>query len=485
MLNVRTLIAGLTLALSACTLGPTFKRPEPPATKAYLAPGEQPGAPSATPGSPSPGEFQQHIVRGAAVGADWWTVFDSPALSELVAMAVANNQTLASARASLGQAQELAGAAAGARYPQVSLNAGAGNQQYGAQFLGTFSVPAFSYVAVGAAVSYTLDFTGGIARTIEEQRALAQYQQSETQAVYLTLTGNVVMQAITVASTRGQIHAVDDLIAQDRDNLKLVQTEFDNGSASKVDVLTAQSQLASDQTLLPPLRQQLAVARHALALLVGRTPAEWTAPDFELTSLKLPRDLPLSLPSELVRHRPDILAAEAQLHAATAAVGVATANLYPQITLSATLGQQALANEADQLFNSANTAWTLISGITAPVFKGGTLRAERRAAVDALRASSANYKQTVLVSFVQVADLLDALDHDAELLAAQSSALGTARSNTELARESYRVGYTGLLQVVDAQRLLLTAQLGLLRAEAQQYVDTVQLYLALGGGELH
>jgi NodT family efflux transporter outer membrane factor (OMF) lipoprotein len=447
---------------------------------------EQPPAARATAsGQPSTSEFEQHIVSGAAVGANWWSAFDSPGLNELVATAIANNQTLASARATLAQAQELAGAAAGARYPQVSLNAGAGNQQYGAQFLGTFSVPAFSYVAVGATVSYTLDFTGGIARTIEEQRALAQYEQSEAEAVYLTLTGNVVMQAITVASTHAQIHAVDDLIAQDRDNLKLVQTEFDNGSASKVDVLTAQSQLASDQTLLPPLRQQLAAARHALALLVGHAPSEWAAPDFELTSLKLPRELPLSLPSELVKNRPDILAAEAQLHAATAAVGVATANLYPQITLSASLGQQALADEADQLFNSANTAWTLISGITAPVFKGGTLRAERRAAVDALRASSANYQQTVLASFVQVADLLDALDHDAELLAAQSSALGTARSNTELARESYRVGYTGLLQVVDAQRLLLTAQLGLLRAQAQQYVDTAQLYLALGGGALH
>jgi NodT family efflux transporter outer membrane factor (OMF) lipoprotein len=188
----------------------------------------------------------------------------------------------------------------------------------------------------------------------------------------------------------------------------------------------------------------------------------------------------LSLPSSLAHRRPDILAAEAQLHAATAAVGVATANLYPQITLTGTGGWQSLAGQA--LFGRSNTAWSLVSGLTAPLFDGGTLRAERRASLDELRASAADYQEVVLESFGQVANVLDALQHDAELIAAQSNALEAAQNSVELARESYSAGNTGILQVLDAQRQRLSAQLGLLRAQAQQYSDTTQLFLALGGG---
>ncbi len=467
--------AAAAAALCACTVGPSFKPPTAPQPSAYTAPGESQPAGAA--------DFAQRILLGGTPAAQWWSLFHSPQLDGLIGQAVADNHTLAVARASLEEANELVKAEAGARFPQVSLGAGAGRQQYGKEFLGSlFVLPPFSYVAVGATVSYTVDYMGGVARSVEQRRALAQYQRSEADAAYLALTGSVVLQAMHAAAARAEIAAITQLVSEDRDNLNLVRTEFEDGTVSRVDVLTAQSQLASDETLLPPVRQRLDVARHALAVLIGKAPADWTPPQLELADLALPRELPVSLPSELVHRRPDILAAEAQLHAATAAVGVATANLYPQINLTATGGFQSLPFQ--QLFDRSNTAWTLISGVTAPVFEGGKLRAEQRAAVDQLRAAAAQYQQVVLESFGQVADLLDALRHDSELLAAQSNALSAAASSAELARESYRAGNTGLLDVLDAQRQRLAAQLGLVRAEAQQYIDTTQLFLALGGSNL-
>jgi NodT family efflux transporter outer membrane factor (OMF) lipoprotein len=295
----------------------------------------------------------------------------------------------------------------------------------------------------------------------------------------LTLTGDVASEAVVIAATRGQIRAAAELLSEDRDNLSLVRTAFANGSVSRLDVLTAQSQLASDQALLPPLNQQLAMARHALAVLLGRSPADWSQPDFELADIRLPRQIPVSVPSRLVRHRPDILAAEARLHAATAAVGIATANLYPQIALTATLGQQAL--RPAKLFDASSTAWSLIASLTQPLFDGGTLRAERRASLDALHASAARYQQVVLDSFGQVADLLDALDHDAQLVAAQAKARDTSQASLELARQSYQAGNSGILQVVDAQRERQRAELGFLQAQSRQYLDTIQLLLAVGG----
>ena len=461
-------------ALSACTVGPSFKPPRTPAPATYTAQPTKPAQAS---------DFAQSIVLGGEPAADWWTVFGSPELDALVRQAVADNRTLAEAKARLAEAQELARAKAGAELPELSLDGGAGKQKYGKEFLGSlFSLPPFSYVAIGATVHYTVDYLGGTARTVEEQRALAQSSASEADAAYLTLTGGVVTQAVIAASAQAEMDTVGELLAEDRRNVELVRTAFENGSVSRVDVVTAQSQLASDETLLPPLRQQLTAARHALAVLIGRTPADWTPPAITLDALKLPRVVPVRLPSELVHRRPDILAAEARLHAATAAVGIATANLYPRITLTATGGLQSLPGE--QLFDSSNTAWTLISGVTAPVFNGGRLHAERRAALDELAASASRYQQVVLESFGQVADLLDALSHDAELLAAQSNALAAAQSSADLARESYAAGNTGVLQVLDAQRQQLTASVGLLRAEGQQRVDTAQLFLALGGGRL-
>ena len=473
-------------ALCACNVGPSFKRPTTPTPAAYIGRSEPLSSGSAAAGANqnalTASDFGQHILLGATPAADWWKLFESQPLDELIHRAASSNHTLSAARATLLEAQEVVAAQSGARYPQVSVDAGAGRQKYGTQFAGPFSVPPFTYLAVGATVRYALDYTGGIARSVEQREALAQYQHSEVEAAYLSLTGNVALQAMIIASTRAQLQAVSELLAEDRDNLNLVRTAFQNGSVSKTDVLTADSQLASDETLLPPLYHQLAVARHALAVLVGQTPADWSPPDFELGEIKLPRELPVSLPSELVHRRPDILAAEAQLHAATAAVGIATANLYPQITLTASGGQEAAPASAWRLFDRSGTAWSLISGLTAPIFDGGTLRADRRAALEELHASAERYQQTVLESFGQVADVLDALSQDARTLAAQTRALAVAQSSLELSRESYSAGNTGILQVLDAQRQRQQAQLGFVRAQAQQYLDTTQLFLALGGG---
>jgi NodT family efflux transporter outer membrane factor (OMF) lipoprotein len=470
-------------SLAACAVGPNFTRPETAAPAAYRVPEEasRSGA-GATPLTTESAisAYSQQLIPGASPNADWWTTFRSRDLDEVVSEAVAHNHTLAAAKARVEQARELVKAEAGNLYPQVSVSGGSGRQKYGAQFLGPLAVPPFTYVASGATVSYLVDYTGGIRRSVEQREALAQYQRSEADAAYLSLTGSVVSEAMQIAAARAEIEALSQLLAEDHENLDLVRIAFENGSVSRVDVLTAQSQLATDEALLPPLRQQLAIARHALAVLAGRAPGEWLPPDFSLDALQLPKEVPVSLPSELAHHRPDILAAEAQLHAATAAVGVATANLYPQITLSATGGWQSLPSQT--LFTRSNAAWSLISGLTAPLFDGGKLRAQRRAALDQLRASAAQYQQVLLDSFGQVADALDALGHDAELVASQSTALATATSNLDLARESYSAGNSRILDVIDAQRRRLDAQRGLLRAEAQQYLDTAQLFLALGSG---
>jgi len=472
--------------LAACAVGPDFKRPASAPPAAYRVPEES--SASADGVTPSASEsaasaHPQSFITGANPAEEWWTVFASADLDAMVHEAIARNHTLAAAQARVAEAHELVKAEAGNLYPQLNFDGGAGRQRYGTQFLGPLvnNLPTFSYVSAGLAVQYRVDYAGGVARSVEQREALAQYQRSEADATYLSLTGSVVAEATQVAAARAEIQAVAELLAEDRSNLGLVRTAFANGSVTRVDVLTAESQLATDEALLPPLRQQLALARHALAVLTAHAPGEWTPPDFSLSALTLPMQLPVSLPSELAHRRPDILAAEAQLHAATAAVGVATANLYPQITLTASGGWQSVPGQT--LFTHSNAAWSLISGITAPLFDGGTLRAERRAAVEELRSSAARYQEVVLESFGQVADALDALTHDGQLVAAQSNALASATSNVELARESYAAGNSGILQVIDAQRRRLDAQVGFLHAEAQQYLDTTQLFVALGSGD--
>jgi len=340
--------------------------------------------------------------------------------------------------------------------------------------------PNFNLFQIGPTVSYALDLFGGTRRQIERAAALADVRHDALDAAYLALTGNVVIEAVDVAAIRGQQKAVSDTLEIDRENLSLVQRERKAGTVPDSDVITAESQLATDETQLPGLDQQLSVARHALAVLLGRAPGDWSPPNFDLATLTLPDRLPVSLPSELVHQRPDIQAAEARLHAASAQIGVATAQLYPSITLSGAIGVAGL--DGGHLFDPAGLVWSVAAGLTQPIFDGGTRQAVRRAALALFKAAAADYQQTVLQGFGQVADILQALAHDADLLAAQQHALDMATEAVRLQRIDYANGGIGILGMLDAQRQYQQARLGYVRAEAQRYQDTIQLLVAMGGG---
>jgi NodT family efflux transporter outer membrane factor (OMF) lipoprotein len=384
--------------------------------------------------------------------------------------AIDGNLDLAAADATIAQANETVAAAAGGLLPQVDFAAGGGRLRAA----GVAGAATSNFYAVGPQASFDFDVFGGTKRLIEQRAALAEFQKHRFDAAYLTLTGDVASQALLLASARAQIDAVELLLADDRKNLELVSAGHLYGGATQVDVASAKSQLAQDQTLAPPLAQQRDVALHALSILAGKGPADWVAPDFDLTDFTQPPDLPVSLPSEVARDRPDILEAEAQLHAASAAIGVATADLYPRLQLSATLSAAAAGPGIGAL-------WSVAAGLTGPIFHGGTLQANRRASVDGYKASLASYQQTVVRSLGQVADILRAINHDAEEYAAQERALSAAEASLRLNREAYRAGEIDVLQVLDAERAYQRALLGQIQARTAQYLDTVQLSVALGG----
>jgi len=457
------------LLVSACTMGPDFQTPAPPAVTTYGAKDDA--------GPPA----DQRLALGARIEGDWWTAFQSAPLDGVIKQALTGNQDVEAARHRMAEAEEEVNAAEGALLPQVSLGATAGYQKYGRSLFGplNFSIPPFAYYTVGPTVSFPLDLFGGQKRTVEEKKALLDYQGFELDAAYQSLTAHVAAEALALAVAKAQLETLDGIIAEDERDVGLVQSAITGGSGTRVQLVSAQSQLAEDRALLPDLRQQAAVARHALSILTGKAPAEWSPPDFALKDFTLPAQLPVSLPSELVHRRPDIQAAEAQLHAASAAIGVATANLYPSLNLSATVTQQALT--PGTLFNSINNAYSLAAGLTQPIFEGGKLSAERRAALDNYQAALAVYRQTILTAFGNVADRLQALSNDADRLHAQEEAADTASQALDLARRSYEAGNSGILDVIDAERRNAQAKLGLARATAQRLMDTAELYLALGG----
>jgi NodT family efflux transporter outer membrane factor (OMF) lipoprotein len=471
------MLAAVLLATTAagCAVGPNFKPPAAPTQTGYLPPSER--APTAPPA--------QTVELGAKVTADWWTLFRSPQMDSLVREAIAGSPTLDSARARLAEANETVRSARSALAPQVGFTASEGEEKYSATAFGLapniFPLPShFNLFQLGPSASYHVDAFGGVHRQIEAQAALADYQHDQLDAAYLTLTGQTVAEALEVAAARAQLQATVEIVALDRQNLDLVRRSREAGEAPDSDVVLSQSQLAADETLSPPLAQELDVARHALAVLTGRAPSDWSPPDFDLEALTLPQALPVSLPSELVHHRPDIMAAEAQLHAASARIGVATARLYPDITLNAGISASAL--NAGGLFDSSGLVWSVAAGLTQPIFDGGMRRAERRAALDDFKASAADYRQTVLRAFEDVADILRALDHDEDLLAAQQRALESATESVRLQQINYQDGGTGLLLLVDAQRQYQQARLGYARALAARFEDTARLLMAMGGG---
>ena len=473
---IKSLGAAAALMLAGCGSEPSTQ--PPPVT------GDLGYSPSGTPPIPSVGKAgtDQHFALGKEVSGEWWGLFQSPALDGLVTQAIAGNRNLVVARASLDAAHEAVKVAAGGLYPQVDFGTSASRQRNNFEAVGLTGFPPkeFNVYSFGPTVSYTFGLGGLVPLQVEEQQALEDVQSHELKAAYLTLTGGAVTEAVTIASLNAQIKAVNDMIADDQTNLKLVQDMVTAGAGTDLDVQTANAQLASDRTQLPPLRQQLSVAQHALTVLVGKTPANWSAPNFALEQLTLPAEIPVSLPSDFVHQRPDILASEAQLHVAAASVGVANAQLYPRLTISADVMQQFLKPET--IFDPMSNIWSIGANLAAPIFHGGALTAQKREAEHNYEGSIASYEQTVLSAFGQVADLLDALEHDAEQLTAEQTAYQSAASTVDLTRKSFQLGNATLLQVLDAQRQLQQARLGLARAEAQRFLDSTQLFVALGGG---
>jgi NodT family efflux transporter outer membrane factor (OMF) lipoprotein len=463
------LMAGM---VGGCTVGPDFSAPAAPSEKSYTA---QPVRMRVSAGA---GMDQQRVDMGGRVRMDWWTLLESQDLDQTVQLALSNNKTLDIAKANVAKATEEVKAARGALYPQVDASAQFGQQKYGATFLGpmTPTFPTFSSYSAGLGVTYDLDVFGGNRRRIELAGADSEAQQEALNAARLNVAGSTVVDALQIASIHDQIVVTGKVIASDQQNLRLVRTATAGGTATDIDVATAQSQLDHDTGLLPPLRQQLAAAQDAMATLVGKSAASWTAPAFSLAAMPLPESIPLAVPSELVRARPDILAAEAQLHAASAAIGVATAGLYPQINLSAAISEQGL------LGGPAGAAWSLLGGLTAPIFHGGALSASRRAAEDSYQAAFGQYQQTVLTAFQQVADYLHGFGNAADAVTTQEHALGSADTALRLTRVGYAGGTAALIQVLDAQRLQQLAELSLVQARTDRYMQTVNLFLAVGGG---
>jgi NodT family efflux transporter outer membrane factor (OMF) lipoprotein len=465
------------LLAGGCAVGPDFVRPAAPSLNGY----ETEPISLPVPGDPDPAQR----FTGDAIARRWWELFRSPALDEVLALAVTDSPTLASARATLAQAEQVVLVARAAYYPQVDL-AATGSWQNARSLGGSASRTIIgsggnhlttSMFGIGPALTYTPDVFGHNRRFVEQQTALAENQAQQLAAAYLTLTASTVTQALTIASTEAQIKAVNDIIAADEHNLELVRIAFAAGSVARTDVLSAESQLAGDRTLLPPLLQQWNVAQHALSVLVGKSPAEWSPPEFELETLTLPGDLPVTVPSELVHRRPDILAAEAQLHAASAAIGVATAQLYPSITISPSVVLQAVGGPV----SAPSVIGSIAGTIVAPLYHGGALRAQQRAAIDAYESELAVYRQTLLLAFGQVADILRALQHDAELLGSETAAVTASQASLALAQDAYAAGRGSLVQVLDAQRLYAQALLGYAHAKGQRYLDTVLLFEAMGG----
>ncbi|HZZ31345.1 MAG TPA: efflux transporter outer membrane subunit [Phenylobacterium sp.] len=468
-------VSASALALAACTtVGPNFKTPagpSGPAASGYAMAGDV--TPSGVKLSPD--------VR---VAGPWWQAFGSPELDAAIRQGLASSPTVAEARYNLEKAQAQAAAVRGAQLPQVDANASAQRERINLAAFGfsgfpglpPIQSPTINLYSIGGSVSYDLDVFGGRKRATEKALAQAEAAARQADAAYLSLSGNMAMQAMKIASLRGQIAASREIIADDRRVIDMVRAAESAGGEAHAALSGGVAQLAEDEALLPPLQRDLDGARHQMALLAGKSPAEWTAPDFDFARITAPAEAPVSLPSQLVRNRPDIRQAEANLHAATAAVGVAVANQYPDIRLSAMLTQEAIA--PGNIFRGDAAAWDILGGISAPIFHGGTLKAERKAAEADARIALARYEQTVLKAFVEVSDVLSNLGSDQQAIASLELANQAAESAAKDAQNALKLGGGPMVDVVQAQRTLSRARRALVEAQGRRYGDLVQLYAA-------
>ncbi len=418
------------------------------------------------------------------IPGDWWTLFHSASLNRLIDQSLHANPDLDAAQAALRQAQENVYAEQGALFPSATIGLQAQKERISGASFGSPSLHAtFGLVTPSLNISYVPDVFGGTRREIESLTAQADNQRFQLEATYLTLTSNVVVAAVQEASLRGQIGATQDIIKDQQQSLNLVRQRFNLGGASQADVLTQQAQLAQTLATLPPLQKQLAQTRDQLTALAGQLPAHEVSETFSLDSMRLPEVLPVSLPSQLVEQRPDIRAAEAQMHAASAEIGVATANQLPQFSITAMLGTNATG--FSNLFAPETGVWSIGGGIVQTLFDAGTLLHKKRAAVAAFEQTAAQYRSTVIKACQNVADALRALQSDADALVAQTGAERAAAASLDLARRQYQLGAIDYLTLLNAQRTWQQARISLVQAEANRYADTAALFQALGGGWWH
>jgi NodT family efflux transporter outer membrane factor (OMF) lipoprotein len=457
--------------LGGCTLGPDFTPPEAPPVARYLPPRGPTDAPGLA------------FAHGADIPGRWWELFRSRALNDLIEEGIRHNPDLQAAEAAVRIAQANALAQRGALFPQVAGNWNSQRQKTPVATLDTQAASGAAIYSLHTAqvtVSYVADVWGATRRQFESLQATVENQAFQREGVYLTLTANIALAAIQEASLRGQIAATRRLIGLQRQLLDILRRQNAQGQIALPDVLAQETALAQSRLLLPALEKQLEQQRHLLAVLTGRFPGDGTAASFTLASLRMPRPVPLSLPADLVRQRPDVRAAEASVHAASAQVGVAVANRFPQITLSGNAGSVAYA--ISHLFSPGTNMWLIAGNVLQPVFDGGTLRYKQKAAEEGLNQAMSQYRGTVLTAFQNVADSLRALQADARTLQAAIAAESSAARSIELVQRQIEQGQVSLSVLLSAQQAYLQTSLARVQAEAARLADAVALFQALGGG---
>jgi len=460
--------------LTGCAVGPDFVSPRAPDDTRYTSEAR----PEKT--SLANGQSQQFSAT-TQLATNWWHLFKSEQLDGVVEQALTNSPTLAASEATLRQSEDNLRAGYGVFFPQIDAGLNAERErsapiQQGLKTPGTV----FNYVSVGGSISYVLDVFGGERRAVEALGAQVDYQQSANRAAYVMLSANVVNTSIARAAYAAQIRATTELIELENEQLAATQSQVSAGTAAYSSVLSMRSLIAANRANLAQLKQKYEQASHLLAALEGATSARANLPDIDLDTLVLPGDLPLSLPSDLVRQRPDILQAEAQMHAASANIGVATAALFPSISLSGTAG--VAGTSLGNLSAQTGKFWSVGPSVSIPVFRGGSLWFGRKAAIDAYDQSTATYKQTVLNAFEQVADSLTALEYDAQSLQAQVESRQAAAEALRMLQINYQSGLSAYLDVLTADVQFHQANIAYLQAVAQRHEDTVTLFVALGGG---
>lgn len=475
-------LAGLAvLILTGCAVGPDFKPPVAPPVRSYDVYPVKATAP--TPGVT--GGAAQHFSEAADIPGDWWTVFHSKPLDALIRESLQNNPDLKAAQAALTVAHEDILAQRGTFYPNAALGFSVGRQRqpYVLAPIPNSNEDLFSLFTPQLSISYTPDLFGLNRRTVESLQAQAQAARFQLIAAWTTLTSNVVVTAVQEAALNEQVAATRQLVDINTRMLQILRYQHQQGYASGIDLAAQETQLAQVSATLPALIKQVAQQRHLLAVLVGKFPSQLSGDTVSLASLQLPDKLPLSLPSKLVEQRPDVREAQANLHAASAAIGIAEANRFPNIELTAGLGSTALAYS--DLFKSGTGFWGLAASITQPLFEGGALMHQEDAAKAAYVEAAEQYRSTVLNAFQNVADTLTALDQDARGLQTAAAAYQAAHKTLDLLQLQAHDGYADPLQLLNAEQSYQQTRLALIQAQAERFADTAALYQALGGGWWH